>query len=68
MNEAKVIEFPKPRGRHHEMDSDERHAAAVFTAYRALLRKIEKARQFGLTIEYKGDKPKITKDYGARSR
>lgn len=64
MPESKVIEFPKPRRRHREMDSDERYAAAVFTAYRALLRKIRQARDFGLSVEYSDEvKPKITKDY-----
>lgn len=64
MPESRIIEFPKPRGRHREMDSDERYAAAVFTAYRALLRKIRKANDFGLTVEYADNgKPKITKNY-----
>lgn len=64
MSETKIIEFPKPRGRHREMDNDERRAAAVFTAYRALLRKIRAARDFGLTVEYDDDvKPRVTKSY-----
>jgi hypothetical protein len=46
------------------MNLDERNAAAVFTAYRALLRKIENARRAGLTVEYDGTKPKISKRYG----
>jgi cell fate (sporulation/competence/biofilm development) regulator YlbF (YheA/YmcA/DUF963 family) len=64
MSDPKIIEFPKPRRRHQEMDSDERYAAEVFTAYRALRRKIEAARQFGLTVEYNDIRPKITKHYG----
>jgi hypothetical protein len=63
MPDSKVIEFPKPRRRHQEFDDDEQHAAAVFTAYRSLLRKIRKARDFGLTVEYDENKPRITKNY-----
>jgi hypothetical protein len=68
MPDLKVIQFPKPRRPSVEMDTDERNAAAVFTAHRALLRKIDAARRSGLTVEYDGGKPKITKQYGPRTR